>query len=156
VWSITQLHEANTYHLHTYLRTYLLTALHFLVGLWPPFQLLNPIHSRYDSLDGGSARHKATQQHTRNKRTQTSMPRVRFEPTTPVFERAKTVQALDRAATVIGNSSKLTKLKIDFVPIQQIVCKAGNEIMEKSNFIPGVYLVPYNFWHNLRNNGRYC
>jgi hypothetical protein len=30
------------------------------------------------------------------------MPRVVFEPTTPVFERAKTVHALDRAATVVG------------------------------------------------------
>jgi hypothetical protein len=30
------------------------------------------------------------------------MPRVGFEPTTPVFERAKTVHALDRAAPVIG------------------------------------------------------
>jgi hypothetical protein len=29
---------------------------------------------------------------------------VRFEPMTPVFVRAKTVQALDRAATVIGSS----------------------------------------------------
>jgi hypothetical protein len=41
--------------------------------------------------------HRTTQ--TQNKRTQTSMPRVGFEPTTPVFERAKTVHALDRAAT---------------------------------------------------------
>jgi hypothetical protein len=30
------------------------------------------------------------------------MPRVGLEPTIPVFERAKTVHALDRAATVIG------------------------------------------------------
>jgi hypothetical protein len=30
------------------------------------------------------------------------MPRVGFEPTIPVFERAKTVHALGRAATVIG------------------------------------------------------
>jgi hypothetical protein len=30
------------------------------------------------------------------------MPRVGFEPTIPVFERAKTVRALERAATVIG------------------------------------------------------
>jgi hypothetical protein len=37
-----------------------------------------------------------------NKRTQTSMPQVGFEPTIPVFERAKTVYALDRAATVVG------------------------------------------------------
>jgi hypothetical protein len=38
----------------------------------------------------------------KNKRTQTSMPPVGFEPTIPVFERAKTVHALDRAVTVIG------------------------------------------------------
>jgi hypothetical protein len=30
------------------------------------------------------------------------MPQVKFEPTIPVFERVKTVNALDRAATVIG------------------------------------------------------
>jgi hypothetical protein len=30
------------------------------------------------------------------------MPRVGFEPTIPVFKRAKTVHTLDRAATVIG------------------------------------------------------
>jgi hypothetical protein len=45
--------------------------------------------------------HRTTQ--TQNKRTQTSMPQVEFEPTIPVFERAKTVHALDRAATVIGD-----------------------------------------------------
>jgi hypothetical protein len=31
------------------------------------------------------------------------MPRAGFEPNIPVFERAKTVHALDREATVIGN-----------------------------------------------------
>jgi hypothetical protein len=30
------------------------------------------------------------------------MPQVGFEPTIPVFKRAKTLHALDRAATVIG------------------------------------------------------
>jgi hypothetical protein len=30
------------------------------------------------------------------------MPGMRFKPTTPVFERAKTVHALDGAVTVIG------------------------------------------------------
>jgi hypothetical protein len=39
---------------------------------------------------------------TQNKRTQTSMPWVGFEPTILVFERTKKVHALDRAATVIG------------------------------------------------------
>jgi hypothetical protein len=38
-----------------------------------------------------------------NKRTQTSMSRVGFEPTIQAFEREKTVHALDRAATVIGH-----------------------------------------------------
>jgi hypothetical protein len=57
-------------------------------------------------LDGGSAvaRPLSTYRTTRtqNKRTQTYMPLVGFEPTVPVFERAKTVHVLDRAATVIG------------------------------------------------------
>jgi hypothetical protein len=30
------------------------------------------------------------------------MPQVEFEPTIPVFERTKTVHALDRGAAVIG------------------------------------------------------
>jgi hypothetical protein len=37
---------------------------------------------------------------TQNKRTQTSMPQLGFEPTILVFERAKTIHALDSAATV--------------------------------------------------------
>jgi hypothetical protein len=43
--------------------------------------------------------HRTTQ--TQNKRTQTSMPWVRFEPRIPALKRAKTVHALDRAAIVI-------------------------------------------------------
>jgi hypothetical protein len=39
---------------------------------------------------------------TQNKRTQTFMPQRGFEPTIPVFERAKTVHGLDCAGTVIG------------------------------------------------------
>jgi hypothetical protein len=39
---------------------------------------------------------------TQNKCRQISMPRVGFEPTIPVFERAMTDHALDHAATVIG------------------------------------------------------
>jgi hypothetical protein len=45
---------------------------------------------------------------TQNKRTQTSLPRVEFEPTIPPFMRAKTVHALDRAATVIGHINTYT------------------------------------------------
>jgi hypothetical protein len=39
-----------------------------------------------------------TEQHKHRINAQTSMPWVGFEPTTPVFEPAKTVHALDRAA----------------------------------------------------------
>jgi hypothetical protein len=38
------------------------------------------------------------------------MPLVGFEPTNPVFERAKTVHNLDRAATVIGHVRLLPEL----------------------------------------------
>jgi hypothetical protein len=76
------------------------------VGPWPIFQFLNPVHSRQDSLEGGSAHRKAityTQDNTNtNEYTQTCTPRVGSELTTPVFERGKTVDALDRSATVIG------------------------------------------------------
>jgi hypothetical protein len=44
-------------------------------------------------------KHRTAQ--TQNKHTQTSMSRVGFEPTISAFERAKTVHALDRAATMI-------------------------------------------------------
>jgi hypothetical protein len=43
------------------------------------------------------------------------MLQVGFEPTIPVFERAKTVHALDRASTVIGIlSAILTDILHDF------------------------------------------
>jgi hypothetical protein len=35
------------------------------------------------------------------------MPSVEFEPTIPASERAKTVHALDRAATAIGEKKKI-------------------------------------------------
>jgi hypothetical protein len=59
-------------------------------------------------LDGGSAHRKAATctprtAQTQNKRTQTSMPQVGFEAAISMFERAKTVHALDRAATVIAS-----------------------------------------------------
>jgi hypothetical protein len=52
-------------------------------------------------LDRGSAHRKASN-YKQNKRTQTSVPLVGFEPTILVFEREKTVHALDFAADVIS------------------------------------------------------
>jgi hypothetical protein len=53
--------------------------------------------------------HRTTQ--TQNKRIQTSMPLLGFEPTIPGFERATTVHALDRAAKVIGCVGRLRNEK---------------------------------------------
>jgi hypothetical protein len=50
-------------------------------------------------------KHRTTQ--TQNKHTLTSISRVGFEPTSPVFERAKTVHTLDSTAAEIDSSSLL-------------------------------------------------
>jgi hypothetical protein len=49
---------------------------------------------------------------------QTHMPRVGFELTIPIFERAKTIHDLDRAGTVIGkpissNVYTIPKFEVD-------------------------------------------
>jgi hypothetical protein len=46
--------------------------------------------------------HACRRTQTKNKRKQTSMPRVGFELKTPVFKWAKTVHVSDRVAIVIG------------------------------------------------------
>jgi hypothetical protein len=40
------------------------------------------------------------------------MPRVGFEPPTPMFERAKTVHPLDRASAVIGRDISYSFLNV--------------------------------------------
>jgi hypothetical protein len=79
------------------------------IGPWPPLYKvpLSYTNRRYVGLLGRVISpsqdrylHRTTQ--TQNKRRQTSMPLAEFEPTIPVFKRAKTFHALDRAATVTG------------------------------------------------------
>jgi hypothetical protein len=87
------------------LSVYLSIALQPFVGPWPLFQCLDlfTVARTPWTTDQPFARplpaHRTAQ--TEDKSTQTSMPQVGFEPTIPVFERAKTV-VLNRAATVIG------------------------------------------------------
>jgi hypothetical protein len=50
---------------------------------------------------------------SQNKRTQTSMRLVGLKPTTPVFERAKTVHALERAAARLASERAKTVYAID-------------------------------------------
>jgi hypothetical protein len=82
-------------------------ALQPFVGPWPNFS----VSSSYTHLVGLLRRgispsqglYLYTEQYKQNKHTiQTSMPCVGFEPTISVFELAKTIHALYRAATVIG------------------------------------------------------
>jgi hypothetical protein len=72
------------------------------VELFVSLHFLNPkTVGRIPWTSQGRYLHKTTQ--TQNKRRQTTMPLVGFEPTIPVFERAKIVHhALGRTATVIG------------------------------------------------------
>jgi hypothetical protein len=68
--------------------------------------------------------HRTTQ--TQNKSTQASMSQVGFEPTIPVFERVKTVHALDRAATAIGYGL-LSSITVPAITISPCVnCRAIN------------------------------
>jgi hypothetical protein len=78
---------------------YLSMTLQPLVEPWPPFQFLYLFTQAVGLLGRRSVRRK-TATYTQNKRTQTSVPEVGFEHTIPVFERAKTVHALDRARSL--------------------------------------------------------
>jgi hypothetical protein len=53
-------------------------------------------------ISPSQGRYLHTKEHKHRISAETSMPWVGFETTIPVFERAKTFHALDRAATVIG------------------------------------------------------
>jgi hypothetical protein len=68
---------------------------------WSPFQFLNQYTVDKTRWTGDQPVSRPLLTH-RTTRTQTCMPRIGFQPTIPVFERAKTVHALDGAATVIG------------------------------------------------------
>jgi hypothetical protein len=82
-------------------------ALQPFVGPWPRFQFLDLFYIiGRTPWTGDQPVARPLPAHTtaqkQNKRTQTSMARVGFEPRIPVLERANTVHASDRAATVIG------------------------------------------------------
>jgi hypothetical protein len=83
-------------------------------------------------LNGGSARRKATTykgQHKNRINANTSMLLVGFEPKIPMFERAKTVHALDSTTTVIGRiyCDILRNCNTGFVTVRKRV----NEMMHR-------------------------
>jgi hypothetical protein len=95
----------NSLHFMNYLPNYGFTALVDL-GRFFSFLILYTVCRNPWTGDQPFSRQQPTHitTQTRNKSMQIFMPWVRFEPTTPVFEREKMVHALDRAATVIGIS----------------------------------------------------
>jgi hypothetical protein len=89
-------------HMYTFIYLWLYNP----CGSWPRFHFRNLYTFGRNPWTGDQPvsrplpTHRTTR--TQNKRTQASMPRVGFGPKIPAFELAKTVHALDRAATVIG------------------------------------------------------
>jgi hypothetical protein len=75
----------------------------------------------------------------KNKRTQASVPWVRFEPTIPAFERAKTFHALDSAAIVIGHQTLILLYKKVRLDEQQKFISVRREV-----------------WPPLWSNGQSC
>jgi hypothetical protein len=55
--------------------------------------------------------HRAAQ--TQNKRTQTSMPQVGIETTTPVFERAKTAIVIGKTSSCLTQSTRCLHYKLN-------------------------------------------
>jgi hypothetical protein len=87
---------------------YLWLCNHFLdLGRFISFLILYTVGGTPWTGDQPVARTIPTQRttQTQNKRTQTSIHRVGFEPMIPVFERVKVVLVLDCAATMIGTPS---------------------------------------------------
>jgi hypothetical protein len=84
-------------------------ALQPFLGPWPDFFLRFLIFyavgrtpwNRDQPIARPLPAHRTSQ--TQNKRIQTSIPQVGFEPANPVFEPSKTVRALDYVTTVIGS-----------------------------------------------------
>jgi hypothetical protein len=74
--------------------------------------------------------HRTTQSQKKS-HTQTSMPRVGFEPMIPVFERVKTVHALDGAATAIGLLSEIP----EDISIKRINCEHSMSVSQWSTYI---------------------
>jgi hypothetical protein len=69
------------------------------------FSFLDPLDIWQDPLAGGSVQRKAstyTGQHNTERRRQISMHRAGFESAIPMFERPKTVLALDRSVIETG------------------------------------------------------
>jgi hypothetical protein len=102
------------------------------------FQFLNPYTVGRTPWAGDQtvARPLPTpEQHSQNKRTQTSMPRVGFEPTMPVFERAKTARPLWSASFNLTNWNLQTQFFVGLSYVELI----GVRLISVSSAIVNTY-----------------
>jgi hypothetical protein len=113
------------------------------VGPWPLFSVswsFYTIDRTHWTGDQPVSRPLPTQRtaRTQNKLTQTSMPQVDFELTILVFEREKTVHALDRAVTVFGgtwcSSIKFRRIVYIFFILYGFVVGLGEKSVLRSEF----------------------
>jgi hypothetical protein len=84
-----------------------------LLGLGRFFSFL--VYMQSAGLLGREISRRKAATYTQNKRTQTSTSRLGFEPTTPVFERAKTVHALDSVTNVVGPIIDLSEAILNYI-----------------------------------------
>jgi hypothetical protein len=85
------------------------------------------------------------------------MPLVGFEPTIPAFERAKTVHALDRAATVIGHKRTILATKLVWsrdIFIFASHTKLNNQTGKGHTFLSWNLLTLVSYHDHYRNAGR--
>jgi hypothetical protein len=116
-------------------------ALQPFVVPWPLFQFLHLFYTVGRTPwtgDQALARplptHRTTQ--TQNKRPQTSMPQVGFEPAIPVFKHAKTFRALYHVATVIGEVGQMATVKgVYFFHVIQIFWLHLRQRMHSKSYI---------------------
>jgi hypothetical protein len=91
--------------------------------------------------------HRTTQ--TQNKRTQTSMPRVGFELTIPVFERAKTVHALDCLATVTDTQTHCVGTMLAHLMLREAVRTVPTAWKEE--IVNLLISIKTNFYYDCKN-----
>jgi hypothetical protein len=72
--------------------------------------------------------------HNTEKRGHTSVPRAGFEPVIPVFERPKTVRALDRTAIGTGRGRKYRWEFVDSFPEISVVTITDSGLISEDSF----------------------
>jgi hypothetical protein len=96
-------------------------ALQPFVGPWPLLHSVIIFTQAIELLGRVISPSQGRYLHTEKTHIQTSMPWMGFEPTIPAFELAKTVNAVDRAATQIGIRGLISRQILKYKIIKQLL-----------------------------------